>query len=390
MPVRITHVINSLGVGGAEILLYRLLRTLPSHEFQSQVISLIGTGEFTAKIEELGVPVHNIGMSSALPNPRKFGRVARAVRAFRPDVVHTWMYHANLIGGAAAKLTRRGSILWSLHASDLDRSALKPATFAVIKACQYVSRIIPSSIVATAQSAAQLHARLGYPEEKIVWIANGSDIDQFKRDTEAREQVRRELSISPDAFVIGQFGRFNPQKDHENFVRAAGLLGERAPHARFLLCGLGVDWENTELVSWIDRHAARERFHLLGSRNDMPRLAASLDVASLSSSWGETTPLVISESMACEVPAVVTDIGDSAHLVGETGRVVPPKDPQALADAWHALAQLPAEELRALGRAARARVAENFNLTKMTARYAQLYTELAGAGKRPRRPDGVA
>jgi len=189
--------------------------------------------------------------------------------------------------------------------------------------------------------------------------------------------VCEELGISKDALLIGLVGRFDPQKDHYNFVRAAALLNGHALDAHFLLCGDQVSWENSILTGWIEASGLANRFHLLGRREDITRLTAALDIAS-SSSYTEGFPNVIGEAMSCGVPCVVTDVGDSALIVGNTGKVVPPKNPEALAAAWGDLIKMGPEYRRQLGSAARRRVEENYSLPAIVSKYENLYKELAG------------
>ena len=189
--------------------------------------------------------------------------------------------------------------------------------------------------------------------------------------------VRMILAKPGDAPVLGMLARFHPQKDHRNFVRAAGLIRRQRDDARFLLCGWSMDWDNTELVSWIDAAGLRDRFHLVPRRPDANRVQASLDLAVLSSQGGEAMPLTIGEAMACGVPCAVTDVGDAALLVGDTGRVAPPRDPDALAAACLDLLNLSADERTRLGRAARARIAERYSLSQIAAEYARLHGQLA-------------
>jgi len=144
--------------------------------------------------------------------------------------------------------------------------------------------------------------------------------------------------------------------------------------------GADCDGENDSLVRWIAATGFADRFHLLGKRHDMPRVSAALDVAVTASAYGEAFPLVIGEAMSAGVPCAVTDVGDSAMMVAETGRVAPPRDAPALADAVSALLALTPGERLALGAAARERIREHFSLPAVAARYQALYEGLAGGG----------
>jgi glycosyltransferase involved in cell wall biosynthesis len=245
-----------------------------------------------------------------------------------------------------------------------------------------LSGLIPVQIICCADSSRQTHAAIGYDQEKMVVISNGFDIARFLPDVGARTSVRTELGLSPDTLLIGLCARFNPQKDHETFIRAAGLLSRKMPQVHFLLWGDYVDVANDRLTGWIATENLKGRTHLLGMRPDSPRLAAALDVSTLSSSYGEAFPLVVGEAMSCAVPCVVTDVGDAAHIVGETGRSVPPSSPEALAAAWVELLSLPADERRALGNEARKRIENLFSLEKMGEAYAQLYRDIIGDADR--------
>ena len=222
-----------------------------------------------------------------------------------------------------------------------------------------------------------MHRSLGYARDKMVVIPNGFDVINFRPDTATRRPVRAELGIPEDTLLIGMFARFHAQKDHRNFVEAAALLHARHPDIHFLLCGDGITWENKVLSGWIVTAGIHEHCHPLGPREDIPRLAAALDIAS-SSSFGEGFPNVVGEAMACGIPCVVTDVGDSARIVGTTGRVVSAKDPEALAMAWTQMIGLGEEGRRRLGVATRKRVMHHFELSKIVKKYEALYTSLEG------------
>lgn len=374
-PIRLLHLITDLDVGGAEMMLYKLLCGLDRAAFAAEVLSLTDIGPLGTRIRELGVPVHALGLRRGLPDPRALARLVRRLSHDLPDVVQTWMYHADLLGGLAAKLAGGIPVVWNMRQSNLSPSVNRRRTLLVVRACARLSRWLPARVVCGSQAARQAHARLGYDATKMCIIPNGFDLTAFVPDAGARRSVRHELGLADDAVLIGLVARFDPQKDHRTFVEAAALLRRQQPAVHFVLCGDGVTWQNEALAGWIAAAGLRERCHLLGRRDDVPGLTAALDVAT-SSSIGEGFPNAVGEAMACGVPCVVTAVGDSAAVVGPTGVVVPPRDPPALAAGWRALLALGPAGRRCLGQAARRRIAERFSLPAVVAQYERLYREL--------------
>ncbi|KAF0109280.1 MAG: putative phosphatidylinositol alpha-mannosyltransferase [Anaerolineaceae bacterium] len=377
-PVRITHVIAGLGVGGAEMSLLKLLSTLDRGQFPAEVISLTGDAPLGERIRLLGIPVRALDLAPGRPDPRLVLRLAAHLRRSRPDLVQTWMYHADLIGGLAARLAglfHPPPVVWNVRHTFTNMDAFKPGTRLVVRLDARLSRTLPARIVCNAEAGRRSHAAIGYAADKMVVIPNGFDIDAFRPDPQARRDVRRELGIGEETPLVGLCARFHPDKDHHTFFRAAALLHARMPEARFLLWGKGVDEGNPAISAWLDEAGLRGVAHLLGPRDDSPRLTAALDVAALSSA-SEAFPTVVGEAMACEIPCAVTDVGDAADIVGETGRVVPPGDPPALAEAWQSLLALPAAERAALGQQARRRVLARFDIKQTAAAYARLYRDI--------------
>ncbi|HYP53039.1 MAG TPA: glycosyltransferase [Pyrinomonadaceae bacterium] len=373
-PVRVLHVINDLSVGGAEMMLYKLLSHGDSRGFRHAVVSLGRRSTLDAGIEALGVPVYDIGMRpSKLPTPGQLRRLLSAVRHFKPDVIQGWMYHGCLAAELSRAAAARGArVVWSVHSCNNDLTREKRMTAAIIRLCGRLSSR-PSKIIYVSEASRRQHEAMGYRPENAVVIPNGFDTTRFAPSTEARAAVRAELGVREDHLLIGLVGRFHPMKDHINFLRAASLLSEDCHAARFLLVGREVDADNPVLRRLVVRWGLEDRAHLLGERSDIPRLIAASDICSLSSSYGESFPLVVGEAMACGVPCVVTDVGDAARLVGPTGLVVPPRDSEALADAWRELIRLGSDGRAQLGEAARERVRENFQLAAVTAQYEALF-----------------
>ena len=372
--IRITFVITGLNTGGAEMSLYRLISRL-SNKYQPHVISLSDIGDMGKRILDLGVPVEALGMRPGIPNPLAIFQLAQYLKRLKSDLVHTWMYHADLIGGLAARIARVPAITWGIRHSNLSPDQHKRATLAVVKVCSGLSRHIPDRILCCSDVARDVHVKVGYPADKLVVIPNGIDLTQYSPDASARESLRSELGLSADTQLVGIIARFDSQKNHEGFIRAAGLLHAQRPDIHFLLVGRDLDKNNADLERWMKDAGVTGVCHLLGQRDDVPRLMGALDI-STSSSWGEAFPNVVAEAMACGVPCVVTDVGDSAYIVGNTGRVVPPGDNILLADAWESLLALPYDERTRLGGKARERVAMNFELGEVVKRYESFYEEL--------------
>lgn len=376
---RILYIITGLSTGGAEMMLLKVLERLDAR-FSPHVISLTTLGEIGPRIQALGIPVEALGMRPGLPSPLAFFRLVHRLKTLKPSAVHTWMYHADLLGGLAARLAGVGAIGWCIRNSNLDRDKTKPSTRLVVGACARISRWVPDRILSCSEVARQVHVGCGYAADKMMVVPNGFDLARFQPDTQARAAVRSELGVEADTLLVGLIGRFDPQKNHAGFFKAAGLLHRRLPMVRFVLAGKGIDESNGDLVRAMEAAGVRHVTHLLGLRSDIPRLAAALDVLA-SSSYGEAFPNVLGEAMACGVPCAVTDVGDSARIVGDTGRVVPPGDMAGLAAAMESLLMMPPVERQALGEWARARVAENFEIGQVVKRYEAFYDELAAMGR---------
>jgi glycosyltransferase involved in cell wall biosynthesis len=382
-PLRITHIITGLSTGGAEMMLYKLLAHLDRERYSCDVISLTSGGSVEQKIRNLGLPVKILGMRPGFPDPLAIFRLAGWLRHAPPDLVQTWMYHADLVGGLAARLACRAPVVWGIRNSNLDLVKSKRSTFWTVKTCAFLSKWLPQRILSCSETARRIHIELGYYAGKMSVIPNGFDLDLFHPDPTARVEIRKDLGISTGAPVVGLVGRFDPQKDHQNFIRAATILAVKMPETQFVLCGDGIDPQNPLLSSWINESGLKDHFHLLGRREDIPRLTAALDIACSSSAYGEAFSNVLGEAMACEVPCVATDVGDAAFIVENTGRVVPPGDSQALAHALISLLALPDDQRRALGAIARQRVKQYFDIHAIVKAYVGMYLQIVGGKDSP-------
>lgn len=374
--VKVTHVITGLSVGGAEKMLCKLVSAMDRRSFELEVISLMDMGPVGEKIRDLGIPVHALHMARGLPDPRVVWKLARRLRSNPRDVVQTWMYHADLIGGLAAKFAGL-PVIWNIRHGRPDPATTKWSTRWTVWSCAKLSRWVPSQIVFCSQASAAAHAEQGYVAEKVHVIPNGFDLMAFKPDDRARSLVRQELGIPEKAPVVGLIARYHPDKDHANFLHAAARVYRSIPDAHFVLCGHQVTPENPELTLLMKRLGIGGRCHLLGPRLDVDRLMAAFDIACSSSST-EGFPNAVAEAMACGVPCVVTDVGDSSYIVGDTGEVVPPRDSEALADAICRLLRLDGTTMAELRVRARQRVDELFNLSVIVRRYETMYKKVCG------------
>ena len=374
--MRVVFIITSLVTGGAQAMLFKLLQNLDRNRFAPWVITLAGKGDIGLHIESLGIPVHALGMKPGIPSPIKFMRLVRLLRRLRPDVIHTWMYHADLLGGLAARLAGIKAVAWAIRNGDLSKKRSKLATRAVMKACAIASPWLPRSIVTCSEQAGAIHVAAGYCADKLVSLPNGFDLSRFRPDVWARAAVRAELALAPDTLLVGLVARHDPQKNHPGFIEVAARVHGVLPQVHFVLAGAGIDWHNDGLTALVNQASLTERVHLLGRRDDMPRLMASFDLLVSASSYGEAFPNVLGEAMACGVPCVVTDVGDSAEIVGNTGRVVAPGDMAGLARRLTELLQWSAEQRAQLGVLARQRIGDHYEIGDITRRYQAFYVQL--------------
>ena len=375
-PIRVVYIISDLRVGGAETMLYKLLAETDRTRFDPIVISMVHGGAMRKRIEDKGVAVHSLGMKRGWPTAVDFWRLVRLVRSLRPRIIVGWMYH----GCLAAQLAKQfsllpASVLWSIHYSPSCLETEKKLTASVIRACRFLSGR-PAKIIFVSHDGQSKHKLLGFEIKESCVIPNGIDGDEFAPSAEARASFRAELGLPSNALLIGMIARSHPVKDQPNFLRAAAIAALRHPDTHFLLAGRGVKG-NRDLYRLVESLGLQQRTHLLDERPDVPRIMAGVDIFSLSS-YCESFPSVIGEAMACNLPCVVTDVGDASLIVGDTGRVVPARDAEALAEGWSKLIADGREQRAAMGCAARSRIRKLFPARAIAAAYeAQFQQALA-------------
>lgn len=376
----VCHVITALPVGGAQTILASVVRGL-SDEFPMDVVSLTDTGDVGRQLQQANVRVTALGMVPGVPDPAGLFRLVQYLRGRAPKVVQTWMYHSDLLGGLASHLAHRVPCIWNVRNVDLSAAHVKWQTRWVAKLCARLSHRLPRRIICNSHVAARAHAQIGYAADKLIVVPNGIDVERFRPYPAARETLRAELGIQSDAFIVGLVGRLHPHKDHQSFVEAAGMLNNRLHgSAHFVLCGENVEPTNPELAGWVKDAGLGNAVHLLGVRTDIEQVTAAFDVA-VSSSVGESFSNSVGEAMACGVPCVATDVGDSALIVADAGRTVRPRSPSALAAAVQELRLLSAKQRHELGTRARNRIVTNYSLDSMLRKYAELYAAVSTDGE---------
>lgn len=377
--IKILHLITSFGLGGAETNLWRLACHMDRSRFANVVVTMTPTkpdqGTVEPTPEEAGVPFFTLGMQRGTPDPLSAARLLRIVRRVRPQILQTWLYHADLMGLLVGKFARVPVIAWNLRCSFMDMTEYSRVSKYVLRTLVALSPF-PNAVLANSQSGLRFHEALGYKPRRWMWIPNSLDLERFRPDPIAKGRLQSELGLGPDALLVGLVARFDPMKDHKNFIEAARLLTHDNPRIHFVLAGRRVDSANDEIAGLIAETGVADRFHLLGLRHDVNRIVPGFDIA-CSSSYSEGFSNTIAEAMACGVPCVATDVGDSALIIANTGKAVPPRDPQAFAQACREILSLPPERRRRLSQCARASVEQRFSLSSVVARYERLYEQLA-------------
>ena len=369
------HIITGLANGGAEGVLYRL--TTADEGNDHHVISMGDSGLHGNQLAAAGIPVHTLDMPRGSVTVQGLITMYALVRRIDPDVVQTWMYRADLIGGAIARLAARRAVAWGIRASDAHRHSKGLAAKTLVWVCARCSRVVPTRIVFASNAGAAVHTRAGYSAPKSRVVPNGYDTALFAPNADSRRRQRADWGIGPNVTLLGMVARWDSLKDHGTLLAALQELARRAtPAWSCVLVGSGMNAANSELVALLRQNVVRDRVMLVGPATDMSSVMNALDLHVLSSK-SEAFPNVLAEAMACGTPCVTTDVGDTRVIVGSTGWVVPHSDPAALAGALQdALGEMTdATQWEKRRAACRSRILDEFSLQRMVAAYNLVWNE---------------
>jgi glycosyltransferase involved in cell wall biosynthesis len=358
--IRIAFLIRSLGYGGAERQLTTLVRALDKDRFDVTVITFYPVGHFEEELRESNIRLISLHKRGRWDVLRFLWRLVGELKKLDPDVLHSYLVEPNLIAVLLKPLFRSTKVVWGILASDVDLENYDWFVRLSFRLQCFASRFA-DLIIANSEAGRDYHVALGFLGEKCTVIHTGINTEKFKPDRESRKRVRATWMVGDKTILVGLVGRLDPVKDHPTFLKAAMLLSQDLSDVRFVCVGPGPGNYEETLRQLADEYAIADRVIWAGAQSDMPSIYNALDVV-CSSSFSEGLPIAIAEAMACGVPCVVTDVGDSALLVGDTGIVVPPNDPRALADGLADCLEMMASGQRPNPRS---RIVERFTVSRL-------------------------
>ena len=372
-PIKVCHLITDLEAGGAERNLVNVVTRADRTRIANEVISLLDPGIMAEELEAAGVPVTSLGMRRGRPSLKGLVSLVGHLRRTTPTILLTWLYHADFLGYLASRFAPATRLVWNLRCSDIARAPDQRPLWHLVRTLARLSAK-PDVVVVNSVREQRFHQEIGYHPKQWLHVANGVDTDRFRPRPAERASLRARLGLPADARVIGLVARLHPMKDHETFLRAASLFAERDRDARFVLCGSGCGPDSEAMRTLVESLGLAGRVVLLGERTDLDNIYPAFDVLAQSSAYGEGLPNVVIEAMACGVPCVATDVGDSRDVIGETGLVLPPRDPEALARGWE---KFFTERPRTVGANARVRILKHYSIDRARIDYESLYYHLA-------------
>ena len=291
-------------------------------------------------------------------------RLRRILREERPDVLHGYLGTPNIATTSIGVLFPAMKTVWGERASNMDLKQYGWFSQLSSVVCRTLSRF-PDLVIVNSRAGLAHVVQSGYRNERIVVIPNGIDTERFAPNPQARLELRRAWNVPEDVSLIGRVGRLDRMKDHPTFLQAAGTVVRRRDDVRFVCVGDGDAAYRAELQRMAQQLGLGDRVMWIPAQADMTAVYNALDVACSSSAFGEGFPNVVGEAMACAVPCVVTDVGDSAWVVGESAAVVQPRDAAALALRLVQLVDCGSHELARLGTASRDRIVNHFAIERL-------------------------
>jgi glycosyltransferase involved in cell wall biosynthesis len=305
-----------------------------------------------------GVDLHCLGLRNRFDLAGMILALSRIIRKTRPDILYGLLGDACTLVLIHGRVFGKHRVIWGLRATNMDFSQYSLSSGWVYRLNAYLSKRA-DRIIANSETGAKYHVDQGYTRDRIVVICNGIDTEYFRPQPGKGTDLRRTWRIGDDTPLIGRVGRLDPMKDYLTFLKAAAILTGRRPDVRFVIAGGGPDQMLNDLKALSGSLGLDERVLWLGSREDLSAIYSACAFTSSSSSFGEGFPNVVAESLACEVPCVATDVGDSARVVGPGGIIVPAKNPAALAKAWEQILSLSQEKRRQMGQEGRKHIVKN-------------------------------
>jgi glycosyltransferase involved in cell wall biosynthesis len=381
-PIRLLVLIHSFDTGGAQRQLIALLKGLDRGSFRVTVVSMQPGGGMADEMRAVPgvewIPLERRPGWGLLPFALQ---LRAAARALEPDLVYGYMGPARI---AVLLLPRKCSrIIWGVRDSNMDLRHygwMAHAGFRLER--MFAGR--PDLILANSQAGRDYVVSRGFPPHKTRVVDNGIDTGRFRADPVGRARLRNAWRVPPQSLLVGVVGRLDPMKGHRDFLSAAAMLARRKPGVHFVCVGDGPPGYRAELAA-LARDLGLERLLTwAGEERDMSAAYSAFDIAVSSSAFGEGFSNVVAEAMACGVPCVVTDVGDSARIVGDAGVVVPAQQPAALAEGILQMVQRCAHgdyaDAALRCEVNRARVRENFSVERMVAETQALLSKLARTG----------
>ncbi len=368
--MKILHIITGLGEGGAELTLFKICKFDKVN--QHIVISLTNKGKYFSLLNKLKIKVYCLNFNFFSIN--KFFLLIRLIYLIKPNIVQTWLVHADFLGGIAARLVGIKKIIWNVRYSDIEVGKSKLSTILILKILARLSYIIPNFIIIVSKKAQKIYQKKGYDKNKLKFIPNGYDLSFLKVNKLQKRNFKSKMNIKKKIPLIGNVARYDPQKDHSNLLKALSLVKRKNKNFFCILVGNDITQKNIKLVSEIKKLGLSNSVKLLGKQKNITKIMNALDLHILSSSYGEGFPNVIAEAMACRTPCITTDVGDSAYVTGKTGWIVPSKNSVKLAKAIEkAIDELGTFQWNKRCYEARLRIKEKFSIYKMLKSYNKVW-----------------
>ena len=371
--MKILHIITGLGDGGAELTLFKICK----YDTQNKhiVISLKDKGKYFSLLKKLGIEVYCLNMN--IFSICKFFVLMKKINTLKPNIVQTWLVHADFLGGIAARLGGVKNIVWNIRYSNIEIGKSKLTTILIIRILSKLSYIIPSSIIIVSKMAKKIYKNKGYDEKKFKFIPNGYDFSILKINKNQKKYFNKKFNIQKKIPIIGNVSRYDPQKDHLNLLKALSILRSKNINFFCVLVGYNINKKNIQLVSDIKRLNLSKYVRLLDKNDNIPLVMNGIDLHVLSSCYGEGFPNVIAESMACGTPCITTEIGDAPFIVDKTGWVVPIKNPIKLSNAIEkALYEIGTNKWNKRCSNARLIIKEKYSIKKMLKSYNNLWIKV--------------